>query len=173
MADKPTPLQIADSLLDDVEKEIERFERLDSQDQREKFAYSLLNGDVAQAIREINKSASDTPNISTVRARAYFAAGVICRCVAESPVIETYATNGFVRDLISKKFIRKWATEAIENFNKSVRFSYNQRAYFNIGVSYLLMGQMVDAQNALEKAQSGDEPEIAMEAAKALTRLRR
>lgn len=169
-------LQTADSLLDDVQRKIDQFEAMDRQHEREKFAKELLNGDLAGARSEIEKAVVKGYDVSFEKARAYFCEGVINLSVAESPEIQSVFTavihNNMMRDAYTKNFVKTWAIPAIAAFLKSAELNPTfQATHYNMGRAYLFIDDKKSATDAFTKAQEGDDNEVAIEAAKAITRM--
>ena len=111
------------------------------------------------------------------RGMVFFYEGLIDLSVAESPELESMFTkiivNNMMRDMYAKNFVKQWATPAIAAFQKSLQLSsdFSGATHYNMGRAYLLMGDKVSAQSAYTKAQQGDDTEVTIEAAKAISRM--
>ncbi len=169
-------LQVANSFLDDVQQQIDVFDRMDKQHEREKFAKQLLTGDLSRAQTKIDEAMARGEDVTYERSRAFFCEGLINLAVAESPEIESTFTavivNKQMRNAYLKKFLRKWAEPSIVAFEKSAQLLPTfQATHYNMGRAYLLLENKPAATQAFTVAQQGDDQEVSMEAAKAIARM--
>lgn len=174
MTSNSMQLEVADSLLNDVLGGLGQMDSLDRQHQREKLAKELFK-DVGRAFVELNKAAAQGEDVTYTRAKAHGVLGQVFLNVAFSPEIEsTFTTvihNKQMRKKYGQAFVNKWAGQALDEFNKSLRVMPTQGVHYQAGMALYLLERKVEAQTFLEKAQQGDDRETAMEAAKTITRM--
>jgi len=154
----PNALQVAQALLDDVAKGYsvarQRSASSPSRFLSDTTASLLVDRDLAAVNKELDRAAAAGIDVSGVRAAALLMEGRIARAVMDS-----------------RERSQPWWERAVRAIKASGELVPSAVTTYELGQAYVRLGMHAEAILAFGEAKASGDPNVAVEAAKAISRL--
>lgn len=173
----PREMQMVESYLEDIKRQVESLSHVNLPGEAEKQANSILKGDVALALKEIDKAAAKGLDVSGARALMLFEqAGLAMAVVFAEADVAFVNSSGGLADVILKRVKmdsrgKKWTNKGIEWLRQSIQLDPAPEAYYNLGLFLTTLNKKDEAISAFRSAEQGSDTRISINASKEIARL--
>ena len=153
----PSGLKVAQSYMNDVEKQLKELWDYPNPVGREQMAEKILKGDLALARKEIEKAGESGSDKNAAMAYWFYIEGEIyaaVRCGAQGNIISD-----------------KWYKKAVESYTNSLQCENDQHAYYKLGLLHANEKKKAEAITAFQQAIQGSNEEIRIAATKEIGRV--